>query len=173
MARKYGNYQYETSPRKIQPEYIPKKKKTTNNKKNKNYNKKVNNDKKSVQANKIEKKVKVKVVLLVAFLFSILLVISYRNSQITEKFTEVRNLKNDLAAIEKENEQLQVSIESSINLSTIEKEAQEQLGMKRLDNNQKIYVSLPKKDYVESATEEIIEKDEQNWFQKLMSSIFK
>ena len=29
MARGYGNYQYETSPRKLQPEYIPNKQKNS------------------------------------------------------------------------------------------------------------------------------------------------
>ena len=45
--------------------------------------------------------------------------------------------------------------------------------MQKLTNKQTVYVNLPKKDYVESATEEIIEKEEENWFQKLINSIFK
>lgn len=164
MAKKYGGYQYETSPRKLEPEYRPtkKKKKSVQNKKTK--------QKANVNKN-IEKLNRKKVVLYITLAFGVLLVISYRNSQITEKFSEVKNLKNDLAVIQKENEQLEVNVESSINLSTIEKEAEEQLGMKKLDNEQKVYVSLPKKDYVEPATENIRTETESNWFTNFINMI--
>ena len=36
-------------------------------------------------------------------IFALLLTISYRNSQINEKFTEVQSLKKELSALEKEN----------------------------------------------------------------------
>ena len=168
MARGYGNYQYETSPRKIQTEYIPNKQK--NSKAKKKQTKQVKKQvKENVKVAKKEKTVKRKAIAYVAIAFAALLVISYRNSQITEQFTEVKNLKSNLAAVEKENEQLEVNIESSINLSKIEKEAAEQLGMQKLDNAQKVYISLPKKDYVEPATEDVIENENSNWFENIIN----
>ena len=100
----------------------------------------------------------------------LLVTISYRNSQINEKFNEVQDLKQQLASLEKENEQLEVSIENSLNANNIEKLAKEQLGMQKLTNKQTVNVILPKKDYVEPSKEEItIEDDEnENWFQKLL-----
>ena len=101
-----------------------------------------------------------------------LLTISYRNSQINEKFNQVQTLKRELSSLQKENEQLKVTIENSLNLNTIEKLAKEKLGMQKLTNKQTIYISLPKKDYVESASEEVVIEKEKNWFEKLVDTIF-
>lgn len=169
MAR----YQYETSPRKIEPEQIP------NRVKNKEVPKKTQKIKKEI-VKKAKKNARLKnivrikrrnLIVGIAFAFAILLAISYRNSLINESFTEVKSLKNELSAIEKENEQLQVSIESSINLKNIEQAAQEKLGMQRLSPDQKVYVSLPKKDYVEPASEEIKTEEEKNIIQKIIDFI--
>ena len=168
MARNMG-YQYETSPRKLEPEYIPTKKqsKKINNEQAK---KRYKNEK--IELKKEEKKRKRKAVLYVVMIFSSLLVISYRNSQITEKFTEIKGLKGDLATIQKENEQLEVNIESSINLTNIEKEASERLGMQKPTNEQKIYVSLPKKDYVQPTIENNIkEKEKNNWIKEAINEL--
>lgn len=164
MAKKYRNYQYETSPRKLQPEYIPQKRKKA---------KQIKTNEKQIEQkqNKKEKISKSKTIITIAIAFGALLVISYRNSQITEQFTEVKNLKSELSTIEKENEQLKVNIESNINLSKIEKEAEEQLGMKKIDNDQKVYVSLPKKDYVEPATENVKTEDNSNWFANFVNML--
>ena len=51
-------------------------------------------------------------------------------------------MKTSLASIEKENEQLKVNIESKTNLGTVEKEAKEELGMKKLDDKQTTYVEI-------------------------------
>lgn len=104
--------------------------------------------------------------------FIILFTISYRYALINSKFNEKENLKDELAQIKKENAQVQVSIEQGMNVKNIEKEAQERLGMQKLDSNNKIYVSLPKKDYIESASKKIKEEKNENWFTKLID-IFK
>ena len=116
---------------------------------------------------------KKRVILVIVFL--ILLAISYRNSLINEKFNEIQNKKTELSSIEKTNGQLQVSIEESVNLSSIEQAAKDRLGMKKPDNDQKVYVELEKKDYVETATEEIKEdtKDSNKWYEKILDKIFK
>ena len=163
MAR--GGYQYETSPRKLEPDYHPRKKKkqTTKTKTKTTKNK---------EMQKKEKSKKIKQTLAVLALFVVLVAISYRNSEINESFSKVQSLKTNLAAIQKENEQLEVSIENSLNLNNIEQIAKEKLGMQKLTNKQTMYVELPKKDYVKPATENVVIKEEGNWFTDFINKIF-
>ena len=152
----YSNrYQYETSPRKLEPEYRPIKKKYPK----KSTAKKIKEEPKKYPKKKIKSKRQIKsqlkIIGYVVVVFSILLAISYRNSLINENFAQIKKLRADLASIEKENEQLQVNIENNLNLKTVEQSAQEQLGMQKLNSSQKVYVNLPKQDYIEPATEEI------------------
>ena len=99
-----------------------------------------------------------------------LLTISYRNSLINEKFNSIQTLKSNLEAVQKENEQLKVSIENSLNLNNIEQMAQEKLGMQKLTNKQTVYVDLDKKDYIETQSENIkIEDNNENLFQKIIN----
>ena len=107
----------------------------------------------------------------VAALFLLLLTISCRNSQIDNKFNQIQEQKKQLAALQKENEQLNVNIENSLNLSNIEKVAKEELGMQKLSSKQTIYITLPKKDYVESASEKIIIEEEKSWWEELVDKI--
>ena len=163
-----NSYQQETSPRKLEPEYKPQK--------NPYAKKKSSTLKKQKEQPKPKLKLKshVKAVMYIAMVFSVLFVISYRNSLINESFSRNEKLKQTLAVTQKENEQLQVNIENSLNLTNIEKIARERLGMRKLDSTQKVYVSLPKKDYVEPAAQEvIIEEEETNIFQKIIKLIFK
>ena len=104
-------------------------------------------------------------------IFASLFVISYRNSLINESFNENEQLKTNLASLEKENEQLKVNLENSLNLTNIEKLAEEKLGMQKLDNSQKVYVSLDKKDYVEPASEKVVIEDNENWFTKILNTL--
>jgi len=163
MAYKQQRYQYETSPRKLKPEYEPIKtpytKKKSSTRKNKQKEIK-NNIKKNI-----------KTILYIAIGFAILFAISYRNSLINESFSKNEDLKKELSNLQKENEQMEISIQSSLNLPNIEKSAQDLLGMKKLDESQKIYVSLPKKDYVEPASENVIVTEEKNWFEKIVDNI--
>ena len=163
MAR--NEYQYTTNPRKIDTEY-------KQNKQKKKLKVVENVPRQKVRISKEQKKNQFKLTLFVIAIFGILLTISYRNSQINEEFTEMQNLKQELASLQKENEQLRVSIENGLNLSNIEKLAKEKLGMQKLTNKQTKYVSLPKKDYVESASEEVIIEENKNWFQEFVGKIF-
>lgn len=162
---RYNRYQYETSPRKLEPEYEPiknpysKKKSTTIKKKQE-----------KVQPKK-HLKTQIKTVIYIGLIFASFVVISYRNSLINESFNENEKLKSNLAAVQKENEQLKVNLENSLNLSNIEKMAEKKLGMQKLDNSKKVYVSLDKEDYVEPASEEVIMEEEKNWFEQLLDNI--
>ena len=171
--QRYYGYQYETSPRKVQPEYDTNKKKRQYKKKStakKASKAKINTEKQEVK-NKAKMNSRAKLVLYITISFAVLFGISYRNSLISESFDKKEKLKTELSSLQKENEQLKVNIESSLNLKNVEQQAKEKLGMKKLDNNQKIYVNLPKKDFIEPATEEIIIGEELNFWQKLWNGI--
>ena len=178
MANKM--YEYGTSPRKIDPEYYPrntygrKLREEKLREREERERKELEEKKKRKRALKLEKKIHHKNIALIIGMFLMLLAISYRNSLITERFNEIQNKKEELAQVEKSNEQTQVSIESSLNLENLEKNAKKELGMQKLDRNQKVYITLPKEDYTESATEEI-KKNEQssNWIKKLINKLFK
>ena len=174
MPRNFNKYQYETSPRKLEPEYTPiknpyKTKKTTARKKTET------NKKTSAKTNQVKKQ-KRKAIKYLIIGFIILFGISYRNSQIDESFAKVQNLKEELAEVEKQNAQLQVSIENGMNFSNLEQEAKEQLGMQKLNSKQTIYITLPKTDYIEPASEEVVIEEKETGIKgiiKTISNIFK
>ena len=174
----YKGYQFETSPKKLQPEYEPNKEQKINKKnKNKTVSKKTTktidaNEEKKKKASKAEVKKKAKFVAYILFGFSVLFTISYRNSIINEKFNEKEALKAELAEIQKVNEQLEVSVENELNLTNVEKIAKEKLGMNKLSNNQKVYINLPKKEYVESQKNTgIFTQNSENIYQKVYNRI--
>jgi len=160
-----GNpYQFGTSPRKLEPNVIKREKKP---------NVKVVKDvpRQQIKISKGQRKKQLKITVTVVGIFLLLLTISCRNSQIDKKFNQIQSQKKELAAIQKENEQLKVSIENSLNMSNIEKVAKEELGMVKLTSKQTVYISLPKKDYVESASEKVVIEEQKNWFSELIDKI--
>ena len=165
--QRYQGYQYETSPRKLQPEY--------ETKKNPYEKKKASTQKSKKQSNKAKVKTQIKprarLIIGIAATFAILFAISYQNSLITESFNKKETLKKELSTIEKENEQLKIGIEKSLNLNKVEQSAKEMLGMQKLDNSQKVYINLPKQDYVESNKEEVIIEEETNFWEQLAKTI--
>ena len=173
-ARNYKtNYMYETSPRKLKPDYIPyekkrpvQKKKTTISKKTK-----VAQNKKNKKQVKVKNHTQLKYFVYLVIGFAILFAISYRNSQINESFAQLKETQAQYALLQKENEQLEVSIENNLNLTDLEQIAKEQLGMQKATSSQTKYVALPKKDYVEAATEEIKIEEAKNIFEKIMEYI--
>lgn len=164
-----ARYQYGTSPRKIEPDY-ERKSKTTSKKGQLKVVKDV--PKQQIKVSKEQRKRQIKMTVTVVGIFLLLLTISCRNSQIDKQFNQIQSQKKQLAALQKENEQLKVSIENSVNLSNIEKVAKEELGMQKLSNKQTVYVTLPKKDYVESASEKIVIEEEKSWWEELTEKIF-
>lgn len=106
---------------------------------------------------------KIQIVLAFSIVFILLFLILYRNSKISEAFSELNSLKNDINKIQKENVQLEVNIQSTLNLTNVEQSAKELLGMQKLTNAQTIYISLPKKDYIETSVEEIVVENESIW----------
>ena len=159
----YNRYQYETSPRKLQPEYepikrtYPKKSTARNIKKQQKTKTKIN---------------QAKIILYVAIGFAALFVISYRYAMIDKTYSNLKEKKTELGVIEKETAQLEANIESNLKLTTIEQEAQEKLGMQRRSPEQTVLVTLPKTDYVETSSEQIKENEKNsNWFVEIINKI--
>ena len=153
-----NKYQYETSPRKLEPEYRIR---------NKKYPKKSTapklktNPKKAQTITSTKTQNRIKIGVAVGLVFASILTISFRNSQIDEAFNKNEEMKQAYLSVEKENEQMKVDIENSLNLNNVEQQAKELLGMQKLSTKQTVYISLPKKDYIQPATESVvIEKDE-------------
>ena len=163
-----ARYQYGTSPRKTTPE-VSRKQKVEKKPKLR-----VVKDmpRQEVKVPKAQRKKQLQLTMLAIFVFVVLLAIGYRNSQINVKFNEMQEQKKQLATIEKENEQLKINIENGLNLSNIAVEATEKLGMQKLTNKQTVYITLPKKDYVETTTEKVILEEEKSWFEKIADWIF-
>lgn len=161
------DFEYGTSPRKQQP-------KIRKNNNNINIKKQLKiNERQRKEALKLEKKAHNKNILFVFVIFLILLAISYRSSLINEKFSQIRSAKDELSAIQKTNGQLEVSIETGLNLSNVEKSVKEQLGMQKLDNSQKVYVTLDKKDYVELSSEDIEFEKKNAWYESILNMILR
>ena len=161
-----GRYQYWTSPRNIEPDYTIKK---VHKQKPMKIVKEVPRQK--VEVSKEQRKRQLKTTITVIGLFLLLLTISCRNSQIDKQFNYIQEQKKQLSTLQKENEQLKVSIENSLNLSNIEKVATEELGMQKLSSKQTVYITLPKKDYVESASEKVVIEEEKTWWEKIADKI--
>ena len=166
-----ARYQYETSPRKLEPTEEKRRKKENKKKKIK-----IVKDvpRQEIKVSKEQRRKQIKLIMFSLVALAVLLVISYRNSQISVKFSEIQDQKKELASLEKENEQTEVNIENSLNLSNIEQQAKEKLAMSKLTNKQTVYITLPKKDYIESASEKITikEEDDKNWVEKIIDKIF-
>ena len=168
-GRSYNRYQYETSPRKLQPkeqpQRIPNKPKKSSTASKKNKQEEV--VKKASSA--VHTKVKMVVYLVVGF--AVLFAIGYRNSQINETFAKKQSVEREISQVKKENEQLEVSIQNNLNLSQIEALAKEKLGMQKLTSQQTIYIDPPKKDYVEPGSEEVKIEENENFFDSIINFI--
>ena len=103
--------------------------------------------------------------------FLIIFGITYRNAMIDENFAKLQNLKDEVTKVQKENDQLEIAIENSMNLNNLEQEAKTQLGMQKLNSRQVVYMNLPKNDYIEPASEEIVLEKDESIFEKTINVI--
>ena len=159
-------YQYETSPRKLEPEYEPIKKVYPK----KSTAKRVT---RREQAKK-NKAIQRKIIFYIAICFAALFVISYRYSMIDDTYAVLKQEKANLLEVEKEATQLKANIESSLNLTKIEEDARNELGMQKLSDAQIIWVTIPKTDHVETSSKEVESTDlEPNWFMEIIDKIVK
>lgn len=163
-VQRYARYQYETSPRKIEPEYREPRRK---------YHKTSTAPKRKVTSKEAikRKKYRVKLVIALFAVFASIFTISYRSSQIDEAFTKNEEMKQAYLAVEKENDQIKVDIENSLNYTNIEQQAKELLGMQKLSNKQTVYINLPKKDYIQPATESVVIDNEESFIDKILNKL--
>lgn len=188
MANGYYGYQYDTNPRKI--DYNSSRKRPTNKTKKKQPVKKAQPVKKT-QNDRAKEKIKsdiqkkkelkaqkraearlkfsigFKTVLILLAFFLVL----FREAQVNEVFSDIQKLKTSITTIQKENDQIEIGIQNSINQNNIEQAAKMRLGMQKLTKKQTVYITLPKKDYVEHRTEEVIIEEDKNWFENFIDSI--
>lgn len=94
-----------------------------------------------------------RIVIAAIFAFIVCFGIVYQYSLVNASFMEKKKLEGQLAEILKQNEQLEVKIEGATNMKTISEEAKEQLGMQKIDNQQKVYVDLDKSDYIKPSND--------------------
>lgn len=73
----------------------------------------------------------------------------YRGLVITDKCNAVEQKRNELNALITSNEKLQFEIDRSLDLKHVEAVAQNELGMRRAEKYQTIYIDLEQVDYVE------------------------
>lgn len=133
----------------------------------------IKNDANTSKVSKTSVKARLKIVMFLLAGFSVLFAISYQNSLISESFNKKEQLKKEMEALSKTNQQIEVGIENNLNLNHIEQAAKEKIGMQKLSNSQKIYVNLPKEDYVAPATEQVVIEEDLNFFQKLVKGFTK
>ena len=153
-----SSYQYETSPRKYEPDYdIPRKR--TQQTRRKNRTKKTTAKKQTIKTNyqikkekkKIEMLNHVKQILIVIGIFIMLL----------------KKMENELALIQKENGQVEKDIkaqESKLDWNMIKQKATEELGMQEAN---KIAIELDKSDNVEKEVT-LIKADNTSFLEKLI-----
>ena len=164
-------YQYETSPRKLEPEYVPVRKKTQNQH-TKSTQKQTVKTKYQIQKEKkkVERKNHAKQIALVLVIFGMLLAVSYREIHIMEMFNNKKEMENQLALIQKENGQVEKDIkaeESKLDWNVIRQKASEELGMQEAN---KITVDLNKTDNVEKG-EKLIKEDNTSFIEKIIEKL--
>ena len=158
---------YETSPTKLKPRIEPQ----AQTRIKKETEKKTIPQKNKVNHRAIETKKNAKAIMGIVLFFGILFFICYRFALIDNSFAEKEKLKNKLADMQKVNAQLKVSIEQQMNINNIKQEAEERLGMQKLNNDQKVYVTLDKKDYTESSANTVIKDNEETWWDKFLKML--
>jgi len=126
---------------------------------------------KIAKGHNIRKRDRAKLVIALGLVFAAIFAISYRNSQIDESFTKNEEMKKQYISMEKENDQMKVDIENNLNLNNVEQQAKELLGMQRLTNKQTVYISLPKKDYIQPAAESVIIEEDEGIVEKILNKI--
>lgn len=90
-----------------------------------------------------------KVMLSIAISLAIAFTILWRYTMIIEANNQVKNLQDELSRLERITEQVKVELDSSIDLERIERIAREELGMRRPENYQIVYVDINTSDYAQ------------------------
>ena len=117
---------------------------------------------------KLKRRLEIQVFLKISLILIIFFAVTFIDSQKDQKFTEIKTLKAEITQLNKDNDQLEVSIQNSLNLNTIEQAAKDLLEMQKLTAKQTRYINLPKRDYVEPRVEEVTIENKKNLFEKIV-----
>ena len=127
-------YQDGSAARKILPnDDIPRRKRNTTIKRN------VSREN-SVRRQQVQRKKNASMVAFILCGFAMAIVITYRFSLINEKNLEVQKLMNELENVSSEAVTSQIDVDQNTDLNAIEAYAKQQLGMKKADSSQTVYV---------------------------------
>ena len=128
--------------------------------------------KKQLTEKQLKTRAKAEIALKIILILGIFFVMTLKDSEKDQLFTQIKTLKAEITQLNKDNDQLEISIQNSLNLNTIEQAAKDLLGMQKLTAKQTRYINLPKKDYVEPRVEEVVVEDKKNILEKIIG-IFK
>ena len=162
-----ASYQYDTSPRKYKTTYddepIKKQLKKPNSKKQKTLKKKIIRQKEINMARR-------KIILYSITCFLLLFGLIVLRAQVNQNFNQIQRLKALAVELQKENDQLQVVVQNNLNISSVEQNARDNLGMQKLTSSQIRYVNIDKKDYV-SPSVATVKIQEDNVFTSIVKFI--
>jgi len=167
-------YQYGTSARKLVSEVrTPKKSRQKDSKPKKEkqpreIKSKLYQDKIKVQE---AKSARTNFAILMVIALGCILLLMYRNVKIRESFAGVQSLSKSVSSLEKENSQIAVQIQNSLNLNNIEGIATSTLGMQKLSSKQTVYINLDTKDYTEISQKSIIKENKTSLVQKVIDYV--
>ncbi len=88
-------------------------------------------------------------ILKIAFVMALAFLVLYRGLLITDKSTSIATKQEALQALVASNERLQIEIDRSMDLTNVEAIAKGELGMRRAEKYQTVYLDLTQTDYVE------------------------
>ena len=91
-------------------------------------------------------------------------------AQVNQNFNQIQRLKALAVELQKENDQLQVVVQNNLNISSVEQNARDNLGMQKLTSSQIRYVNIDKKDYV-SPSVATVKIQEDNVFTSIVKFI--
>lgn len=89
-----------------------------------------------------------------ALVFAVAFGILFANAVVIEKASAVNDMQNQLSELTEENNQMRMDIEKNLDLSKIEEIAINELGMKRPDKYQVVYVNVEQSNYAEVSEEQ-------------------
>ena len=127
-------YQDGSAARKILPnEDMPRRKTNTTIKKNVSRNN-------SIKRQQVQRRKNASMVAFILCGFAMSMIITYRFSLINEKNLEVQNLISELEIVSSQVATSQIEVDQNTDLNAIEAYAKQQLGMKKADSSQTVYI---------------------------------
>lgn len=86
--------------------------------------------------------------------FGIAFFVILRYAAIAEESSQIEAYRKQLSQLKRNNEQMQVELERTVNLERVEEIATNRLGMRRPEKYQTVYITIEKNDYAEVVYEQ-------------------